>query len=254
MSKVLIVLCHPNPKSFTANWAEASARACLEQGYEVVRSDLYTMGFDPAERESLYHTGGARDEFDPLKAQEAASKKDNLPEDVANEIDKIKQADLIIFHFPVWWFAAPAMLKGWCDRVLAHGEMHDVDNRFDTGLFKGKRALFCVTTGSRASESLYNGKEGDINMLLWPLAYTLRYLGFTVLQPSIIHGVHGYHEGIKEQKLEARLKDALDQHKTTVANLNDRAEIQFNMDREFDEDGRLRADAQSHSQFIRHQE
>ena len=83
------------------------------------------------------------------------------------------------------------ILKGWFDRVLAHGLEHDTDRRFDRGRYRGRKALFCVTTGSKATESAYNGREGDVQMLLWPTAMTLRYLGFTVLVPEIIHGVHG---------------------------------------------------------------
>lgn len=216
-------------------------------------SDLHKMGFDPVEKAAHYGADHSDAEFDPLKAQEASSKNGSLPRDVAQEVGKIKKADLIIFHFPIWWFAPPAMLKGWCDRVLANGEMHDVDNRFDDGLFRGKKVLFCTSTGSRASESSYNGKEGDIEMLLWPLAYTLRYLGFTVLKPEIIHGVHSYNEGKNEKTLETRLHAALNAHPHCIANLNARAEIPFNLDTEFDDNGKLRVDAKSHTQFIRHQ-
>ena len=99
-----------------------------------------------------------------------------LPGDVAAEVDKVRAADRILFHFPLWWFGPPAVLKGWFDRVLAHGVLHTDTERFDRGRCAGKEALFCVTTGATEAECGPDGREGDVQMLLWPLAYTLRLL------------------------------------------------------------------------------
>lgn len=247
MTTTLIVLAHPDRRSFNGAWADATAAACDAQGEQVLWSDLYGMGFDPAERATL-HDWPADTPFDALKAQEQTA----LPADIATEIAKIRQADRIVFHFPMWWFAPPAMLKGWCDRALAHGTLHDVDNRFDTGLLRGKEALFCVTTGSQAAESAHNGKEGDVNMLLWPLAYTLRYLGMDVLEPVTVHGVHGYHRGDREAALRARLAQVLADQPAMIADFDNRPLIPFNADDDFGADGRLKPDRPSHSAFIRH--
>ena len=247
MTTTLIVLAHPDRRSFNGAWADATAAACDAQGDAVLCSDLYGMGFDPAERAAL-HDWPAETPFDPLKAQEQTT----LPPDVATEVAKIKQADRIVFHFPMWWFAPPAMLKGWCDRALAHGTLHDVDNRFDTGLMRGKKALFCVTTGSQAAESAHNGKEGDVKMLLWPLAYTLRYLGMDVLEPVTVHGVHGYHRGDRETALRARLSQVLANQSALIADFDSLPLIRFNADDDFDDDGRLKPDRPSHTPFIRH--
>lgn len=257
MTKSLIVLAHPGAKSFAKAWAQKTAEISQELGQEVIWSDLGEMGFDPIEKSTHYsghdNEHSKQDQFDVLKAQESASETGNLPRDVAIEIDKIKQADRIIFHFPIWWFSPPAVLKGWLDRVLAHGALHSVDQRFDNGMCRGKKALFCVTTGSKAEESAHNGKEGDVEMLLWPMAYTLRYLGLTVLKPKVIHGVHSYHEGAEEQALRERLGAELDSHAQTIADFDARAEIPFNRDNEFSEEGTLLPYAPSYSHFIRHE-
>lgn len=250
MTTTLIVLAHPERQSFNGAWAEATAAACTALGHAVLWSDLVAMRFDPVE--AARHHPGHAGPFDPLKAQEKAARSNAIPSDVAEEIAKLRRADLVVFHFPLWWFSPPAVLKGWFDRVLMHGALHDVDNRFDTGLCRGKSALFCVTTGSSAAESAHNGKEGDVRMLLWPAAYTLRYLGFSVLEPEIVHGVHGYHHGTRREALEARLDSKLRDQADLIGGLHDRPPWPFNRDADFDAEGRLRPEAPAHSTFIRH--
>ncbi len=235
MTTTLIVLAHPNPESFTAHWARATATASEALGHTVLWSDLHAQGFDPTKHPAT----------DVLKAQEGA-----LPPDVATEIEKIRAADRIIFHFPLWWFAPPAMLKGWFDRVLAHGHLHDVDNRFDTGLCKHQAALFCVTTGASAEECGPDGKEGDTRLLLWPAAMTLRYCGFQVLEPVIVHGVHGYNRNARLEEMEARLAAALNRQAEVVSGFDAHPRMEFNADSDFTADGRLRSDRQSVTPFI----
>ena len=225
MTHTLVVLAHPDPASFNGAWAEASAEASRALGHQVEWSDLYAMGFDPV-----------------LSADAP------LDEDVMHEIDKIRQADRIILHFPLWWFAPPAMLKGWFDRVLAHGELHSSQKRFDTGPCKGKQVLFCVTTGATEAESAPNGKEGDVFMHLWPAAYTLRYCGFTVLTPVTVHDVH--HD--PNDALRERMSTVLQNQRRVIETFDDRSQIAFNADNEFDAEGRLMPDQPSHSLFIRH--
>ena len=252
MTTALIVLAHPDPGSFNGAWAEASAQACRALGYEVLESDLCAMGFDAVEGRRHFPGYAADRAFDPLKAQEEAAGAGTIPADVAREIDKVRAANLLILHFPIWWFAPPAVLKGWFDRVLLHGVLHSVDQRFDSGLCRGKRALFCVTTGASAAESGPDGKEGDLRLLLWPVAQTLRYLGVGVFEPEPVHGVHGYFEGAEEQALRARLTGVLDGQRAMLDGLADRPLMRFNADTDFDADGRLTPDSPSYSPFIRH--
>jgi len=252
MKTTLVVLAHPEPRSFNGAWADETRRACTALGDTVLWSDLGTSGFDAVERATHFGQLGTDLAFDPLKAQEAAAESECLPADVVEEIDKLKHADRVIFHFPLWWFAPPAVLKGWFDRVLAHGALHSVDQRFDNGMFRNKKALFCVTTGCSEAESAFNGKEADVRMLLWPSAYTLRYLGFTVLQPEIVHGVHGYHTGSKKDALQEHLSQVLARQAGLINAFDTRREIRFNRDDDFDVEGRLRPDRPSYSAFIRH--
>lgn len=247
MTTTLIILAHPEPQSFNGAWAQASRQAAIDAGHQVLFSDLTAMGFDAVERASHYP---ASDKFDPLKAQELAV--DAPPADVAGEIEKLEMADLIVFHFPIWWFAPPAVLKGWFDRVLLHGRVHTIEERFGNGKFRGKHALFCVTAGATAEECGPDGKEGDIHLQLWPSAQTLNYLGFTILKPMIEFGVHGYHQGRDKNVLEARLSQTLARQSSVISSFHKREVWPFNLDTDFDATGRLKPKAPSHSAFIRH--
>jgi len=252
VTTTLIILAHPDPHSFNAEWARSSRAASEALDHEVLWTDLYATGFDPAEGPRHYprHPAGRR--FDPLKAQEEASRAGALPADVAREVAKLRRADRVILHFPLWWFAPPAMLKGYFDRVFVHGALHDVDRRFDRGPCRGKSAMLCVTTGSSAAESAHDGREGDVRLLLWPTAYTLRYLGFEVLEPVVVHGVHGYHRGDRAQALRDRLSLTLGAQDGLVAGFGAHPRLRFNADDQFDGEGRLKPGSPSHSPFIRH--
>lgn len=248
----LIVLAHPERRSFNAAWAQATKEACAALGHTVLWSDLVAMGFDPVEGPEHYGSADTGERFDPLKAQKQAVARDAVPHDVAAEIDKVLMADRVIFHFPMWWFAPPAILKGWFDRVLMRGALHSSTQQFDNGICRGKTALFCVTTGATSAECALNGREGDAAMLLWPAAQTLRYVGFDLLSPKIVSGVHGFHDGSARAELDARLTQVLAEQAALIADWDARPRMAFNADDDFDSDGRLLPDRPSHSFFIRH--
>jgi NAD(P)H dehydrogenase (quinone) len=84
----------------------------------------------------------------------------------------------------MWWHLPPAMLKGWFDRVLAYGEAYTSSKRFENGRFVGKRAMLSVTVGTSRETYAHDGRSGDIDLMLWPVNFSLAYLGCTVLAPS----------------------------------------------------------------------
>ncbi len=72
--------------------------------------------------------------------------------DLDLEVEKFVNADLVIYHFPIWWFAVPYPLKQYIDDVLTHGYgkifKNDGRSRKDPkrnygkgGLLKGKCSL-----------------------------------------------------------------------------------------------------------------
>lgn len=72
------------------------------------------------------------------------------------EQDKLRDAELVVFQFPLWWYGPPAILKGWFDRVLVSGYAFGLVDpatgrvrKFGDGGPAGRRALAVVTAGDR---------------------------------------------------------------------------------------------------------
>jgi NAD(P)H dehydrogenase (quinone) len=250
----LIVLAHPEPKSFNAHLAGVAREVRSAQGDHVELSDLYAADFDP--REAACHFALRRDpeRFDAADEQRFSWERCQLPTDVAAELAKVLAADLVILQFPLWWFGPPAILKGWMDRVFVYGGLYSSARRHDRGVCKGKRALLCVTTGSSEEACSPDGREGDTRLVLWPALYTLRYVGFTVLEPVLIHGVRSdlCDDDAHAHAHDLELARATRRYRAMLADLDAAPTVPFNSDDDWDDAGKLKPTAPVHSPFIRH--
>ena len=107
--------------------------------------------------------------------------------DVVHEQALLVKNEIIIFHYPVFWFSTPAILKEWMDLVLQHGWAY---GREGTAL-RGKKMLSVISTGGR--ESLYR-KGGyhrhTIREFLNPIRQTAALCGMEYLPPFVVHGTH----------------------------------------------------------------
>ena len=246
-----IVLAHPEPRSFNAHLAAVACKSLETQGWGVSFSDLYAMGFDPCERAEHYVERRQPERFDVQAEQRHASDQGRIPADVAAEIEKLDRADLLILQYPMWWHLPPAMLKGWFDRVLIYGEVYQSQKRFEKGRFLGKRAMLSVTVGTSPETYAFDGRSGDIDLLLWPVHFTLAYVGYAVLKPFIAYGVEAGLRYSDASVVEARLKRVEADLGDALTNLDQRAAIPFNRMAEWGTDGRIRAEAEIYSPFIR---
>jgi putative NADPH-quinone reductase len=135
MKKVLVVLAHPDPRSFNAAIGRRCADTLRRNGYEAVVHDLYREGFDPM-----------------LPAPE-------IPEDgpvdpvVDAHCRELTEASGIIIVHPNWWGMPPAVLAGWVDRVVRPGIAYrflegDSGEGVPVGLLAGKTALVFNTANT----------------------------------------------------------------------------------------------------------
>lgn len=188
----LIVHCHPEPASFGGALTATARAALAEAGHSVTVSDLYAEGFDPVEAPHHYRDRADTGHFAPLAEQRHAWSTDTLAPEVDREIERLNQADLVILQFPLWWHAQPAMLKGWFDRVFVSGGLYTSTMRYDRGYFRGRRALCSVTSGAPAEALGPGHRGGDPSVFLWPIQYSLHYMGFAVLAPQLHAGIQGH--------------------------------------------------------------
>ncbi len=213
-------------------------------------SDLYAMGFDPCERQE--HYGASRPErFDVQTEQRHASEIGSLPKAVADELSLLDRADLLILQYPMWWHLPPAMLKGWFDRALVYGAAYTSKKRFENGRFAGKRAMLSVTVGTSRSTYEYNGRSGDIDLLLWPVNFTLAYVGYEVLAPFVAYGVEAGLRYSDPAAIEVRLRAVIADFCSALPTFAERETIPFNRMEEWGADGRIKPDAPVHSPFVR---
>ena len=179
-----IVLAHPESQSFNGRLAELSHSTLQAEGYEVTLSDLYAQGFDALEGAQHYDELSDKERFHAQTEQRHHAGQGTTPADVAEEVEKLLAADLLVVHYPLWWFGMPAMLKGWMDRVFVYGKVYRSQMRYDAGVCAGKRMIGCITTGASADSCAHDGRESDTRLLAWPLLFPFRYIGFDVLVPE----------------------------------------------------------------------
>ena len=209
------------------------------------------MNFDPLERASHYSAQNDPSRFDVQAEQRHASAHATVPPDVADEIARLDQADLLILQYPMWWHLPPAMLKGWIDRVFIYGDVYTSKQRFENGRYVGKRAMLSVTVSTSAATDAHNGRSGDIDLLLWPVNFSLAYVGYGVLQPFVAYGVEAGLRYSDAATVDARLKQIEVDWSARLADLANSPTIPFNTMAHWGTDGHITADAPVYSPFVR---
>ena len=187
---VLIVYAHPEPKSFNAALRDAAVSRLTQLGHDVQVSDLYAQNFNPAAGPGDYAERANPDQYEYRTEMKHALKGTGYVAEIESEQEKLRWCNALILQFPMWWFALPAILKGWVDRVMTYGFAYAPGHKFEAGLLKGRRAMVSVTTGAHANVLAPDSMDGDVHRLLWPVQNgVLRYVGFDVLPPFISHGI-----------------------------------------------------------------
>jgi NAD(P)H dehydrogenase (quinone) len=145
------------------------------------------MGFQPVSDRRNFAEAKDAGYFKQQVEEKHASDGAGFAPDVEAEYGKLAAADLMIWQFPLWWFGMPAILKGWVDKVFAFGRTYGYGHIYETGIFKGRRALVSTTTGGPEAAYRPDGFNGDIEAILRPIQRgMLSFVGFDVLRPEIV--------------------------------------------------------------------
>ena len=129
MSKrILVILGHPANESFCGALVDSYVEGAKAAGNEVQRISLGLLSFDP-----VLHNGYA-------KIQE-------LEPDLVTAQDAITWAQHLVFVYPIWWGAMPALLKGFIDRIFLPGFAFNYreGSQFWDRLLSGRSAHLLVT-------------------------------------------------------------------------------------------------------------
>lgn len=128
MPNLLVVNGHPDKESFCAALANAHADGSREAGVAPTILHLADLKFNPV------LTSGYR-------------KRTELEPDLVRAQQLIAAADHLVFVYPIWWAAAPALLKGFFDRAFLPGFAYRPreNSALHDKLLTGKTARLIVT-------------------------------------------------------------------------------------------------------------
>ena len=163
MSKVLLVLSHPNYKESFANKTIVEKIKTLIPDIEI-------------------------DHIDELYPDEKI--------DIKAEQEKLLRNDTVIFQFPMYWHNRPHFLSRWFEEVYQYGFAYG-NNGFK---LKDKRIIVSMTLGN--TEKFFQG-EISLDKLVSPFkasaAYTMqKFLGF-VFTDKIVRNIRELQDEMKEK-------------------------------------------------------
>jgi NAD(P)H dehydrogenase (quinone) len=162
----VVILCHPERDSFNAAVAAKYCDVVRENGQEAILRDLYAMEFDPV-----------------LRANEQPGSPDfrQAPQ-IAHELDILTGAAVLVLVYPIWFGSAPAMLKGYVDRVLGSDFAFDaVRARGGPPWLAGTHLLSLTSSGN---PQLWLEEQGEWQSLIQVFD---RYLGWAFALASAEH-------------------------------------------------------------------
>lgn len=170
--RVFVVFAHPRRDSLNGALLGALEEGLRQGGHEPDVADLYAERFDPRlSAEELVGPGEIRPAPDAKAYQE-----------------RLLAAGGLVLLFPVWWFAPPAILKGFVDRVFTEGVAFRFGPAGDVeGLLPQAKALVVNTTGASAAHYSAAGFDGPLRQTLD--RWTLGLCGVGEVKHVLFHGV-----------------------------------------------------------------
>ncbi len=105
--------------------------------------------------------------------------------DIDREQQRLREHDVIVFMFPLYWYSTPALLKEWQDLVLEYGFAYGHEG---TALH-GKSLLCAITAGGNEQAYCAEGyNHFTLRQLLTPLEQTANLTGMQFLPPFALFG------------------------------------------------------------------
>lgn len=178
---ILIINGHPDKESFNFRLEEAYLTGAQNTHAELATIHIRELDFDP----NLSFGYRKRTELEP---------------DLLSSIEKIKQAEHLVWIFPIWWYGYPAIMKGFIDRIFLPGIAFEYveDKAFPKKLFTGKTGRIIATADTPAWYSKLFMKNPAINQLK---KGTLEFCGISPVKVNYIASIKGSSVAFRQKQL-----------------------------------------------------
>ena len=124
--------------------------------------------------------------------------------DCDREQQRLRDHDVIVFQFPMFWYSTPSLIKEWEDIVLEHGFAYGAGgDKLD-----GKRMLLAITAAGSADAYTVDGYQHfPIRTFLTPLEQTARLCNMIFAPPSVLYGsLRAPDEGVVEPHVDGYVR------------------------------------------------
>lgn len=149
---VLVLFAHPLADSYGRAIHDQVMSSLHVDGHEVRSHNLWQENFDPVL--------SAVEKREHFAAPETKTANDSL---LAAHVADLRWCEAIVFVYPSWWSAPPAIMKGWFDRVLMQGvawTFPEGATRLHAGLTHVRRLVAVTTYGSSRWVNALEGEPG----------------------------------------------------------------------------------------------
>ncbi|WP_312117144.1 NAD(P)H-dependent oxidoreductase [Brevibacillus reuszeri] len=168
--KACIVFAQEGTDSFCHAILSRVKQSLDKQRISYELRDLYQMQFQPVFTSEDMHR----------------VEQGTMSEDIASEQTIITDADLLVMIYPVWWWSAPAILKGYIDRIFTNGFAFRYAENGPVGLLQNKQAIVITTTRESAETMSANGydtvvKKQIVDGTLQMIGYDVTYQNFAAV-------------------------------------------------------------------------
>ena len=137
--------------------------------------------------------------------------------DINDEIDKFLWADVIIYHFPIFWMSVPWGMKKYLEEILmsSGGKLFEHDGRTrktpegihygNGGLCKGKEFMF-ISSMNAPADSFGEDRffEGDFDKLTHWLRLNHLWIGMETQLPSFVFSDVHKNPDVENQMVELK--------------------------------------------------
>lgn len=139
--------------------------------------------------------------------------------DVEREHQRILNADVIVFQYPIYWYQAPAIFKNYLDRVYTFGFAHNAQG----GMLTGKKLILSCTSGA-PEEDYAPGKRMNYTMddFQLPLVQFANLCGMDFM--GLVY-TGGYNLGRRSQEREQQIAKAKIHARKLIEKIKDSAEM-----------------------------